>query len=1002
VNQKTLLILASCVAGVLAQAQIKPGFEPGNLSVLRVGDKNSTLAKTGDPLFLVEYTPSGVLTNSIAIPTNGPTALIIGGTSSSEGAISRSANSNFIVIAGYNTDLPYSSSLSGSDSTAVPRGIATIDFNGNYDFVTNTQTEFSGNNIRSGVSDGSNNFWAVGAVGGTVYMGLASPPATVQSSDADSDVISIFNGNLCFSSHKSTPAGIFSIEGLPTTESETNLIFTTGATSSPYGFAISPDNSIAYVADGRLVSSGGGIQKFVNDGGWSLDYTIAAGTTNGARGLVVDFANPPVIYATTTEASNNRLITITDTGSGAAVKVLASAGDTEVFRGVQFASQGSPPSISSPLQPQIVKQGQSALFSVTAAGSGTLYYMWESNSTPLTGWQTSPIYTVTTTDDPAESISVTVLISNSWGTTLSSSTLTVTSTNSPPPAPIITSEPASLALNAGETAIFSVGATGESLSFQWQFNKTNLTDSAVISGSTTATLTLSDVFGASAGSYSVTVTNGGGASNSTPALLTVADPWIEAQPTGMTYLAGGTIDLSAAAIGTQLAYQWTLDGGNLLGATNSALIVTNAAQGQSGNYAVQISGTYGAVTSAAVTVIVAPPQTPFFESHLVVLRVGDGAQMLTNSGNTLFLDQFSTNGGYVSTMALPDTGPSALIISGVATSEGYMTLSENGRLLVVAGYNTNRGALTNSLSSSLSSAVPRLIGTIDGAGNYAATASTSLQYSGDNFRAAATDGSNNFWGAGSGDGTWYFGNNGNAATVQSSVTNCRVVNVINGSLFFSTQSGTGGLYSFGSLPESAAVPTEVFITSSSSSPEDFTLNAAGNLAYVADDGSKGGVQRWEMVGGTWTNIYALGSGVTRIGARSLSVDFSGADPVIYAITAETATNRLIAITDAGPNSPAVTLASCPANELFRAVKFAPALPQPSPLQLSAPVWANGQFSFNVTGIIGLQYAVESSADLTTWLPLQTNAAPFTFVLTNAADYSQQYFRGVIPITQAQP
>ena len=62
---------------------------------------------------------------------------------------------------------------------------------------------------------------------------------------------------------------------------------------------------------------------------------------------------------------------------------------------------------------------------------------------------------------------------------------------------------------------------------------------------------------AAAASYSVTITNAGGATNSTPALLTVADPWISAQPVGMTYLAGGTIDLSVGAIGTQLTYQWT-------------------------------------------------------------------------------------------------------------------------------------------------------------------------------------------------------------------------------------------------------------------------------------------------------------------------------------------------------------------------------------------------------------------------------------------------------------
>ncbi len=990
-----LLVLVWCLPVALAHAQITPGFEPGNLCVLRVGNGTAALASSGDPVFLDEYTTNGILTNSVAIPTNGPTALIIG-SASSEGAISRSANSNFIVMVGYNTNLLYGSGLPSSSATAVPRGIATIDFNGNYAFITNTRTAFNANNIRSGVSDGSNNFWAVGAVSGTVYMGLASPPATVQSALANSEVVNIFNGNLCYSSQKSAPIGIYYFGGLPTFSAATNLLFGTGSSSSLYGFAISPDNTVAYVADDRAISGGGGIQKYTNNGAWGLAYTFGtgAGSTVGARGVVASFGQPPVIYATTADTSANRLIGVTDTGSSAAVTVLATAAANEVFRGVQFTPQGSPPSVSGPLQPQTVDQGQSALFTIAATGSGTLYYLWESNSTPLTDWETNTSLSLTTTNYATGSFPVEVLVSNAWGTAMSSATLTINPTNALPPAPIITMEPASLATNAGGTAVFSVVATGASLSFQWQMNNTNLTDSAFIFGSTTPTLMLANVFGGSAGSYSVTITNAGGVTNSTPAILTVADPWITAQPAGHTYLAGGTFNLTVGAIGTQLAWQWTLNNSNISGATNSTYVASNVVAGQSGSYAVAVSGTYGAVTSAVATVIVAPPQTTFFPSNLVVLRVGDGAQTLINSGNTLFLDQFASNGAYVSTMALPDSGAASLLISGVATSEGCMTLSGDGRLLAVAGYSTNRGALSSSLSSSTSAAVPRVIGTIDGAGHYALAASTSTQYSAANLRAGATDGSNDFWGAGSAGGTYYFGNTATAGTVQNSVANCRVINVVNGSLVFSTQSGTAGLYSLGGLPTTAAAASLVFATGSSSSPEDFAINGAANLAYIADDSSAGGIQCWQFSGGTWAKAYDLVSGAAGIGARSLTVNFSGANPVIYAVTAETAANRLIAITDTGVGSVAVTLASCPPNELFRAVKFAPALnPFPAP-GLSVPTFSGGQFSFNLTGVAGYEYVIETSADLAGWQPLQTNTAPFTFTLTNAAGNAQQYFRAV--------
>ncbi len=147
---------------------------------------------------------------------------------------------------------------------------------------------------------------------------------------------------------------------------------------------------------------------------------------------------------------------MTDSNSTAAVKVLATAGANEVFHGVQFSPQGNPPSISGPLQQQTVDQGQAAQFSVTAAGSGTLYYFWESNSTPLTGWETNASFTFTTTNELTKSFPVEVLISNLWGTATSTATLTIIASN----APIITTQPASLAINAGETAVFSVAATG--------------------------------------------------------------------------------------------------------------------------------------------------------------------------------------------------------------------------------------------------------------------------------------------------------------------------------------------------------------------------------------------------------------------------------------------------------------------------------------------------------------------------------------------------------------
>jgi hypothetical protein len=82
--------------------------------------------------------------------------------------------------------------------------------------------------------------------------------------------------------------------------------------------------------------------------------------------------------------------------------------------------------------------------------------------------------------------------------------------------PTITRQPASLAVHAGATAVFSVTAAGTPpLSYQWQFRGTS------IAGATRTSLTLSNVQAVQAGSYAVRVTNTFGSIISSNALLMV-------------------------------------------------------------------------------------------------------------------------------------------------------------------------------------------------------------------------------------------------------------------------------------------------------------------------------------------------------------------------------------------------------------------------------------------------------------------------------------------------
>ncbi|MGO8697314.1 MAG: CotH kinase family protein [Limisphaerales bacterium] len=396
-----------------------------------------------------------------------------------------------------------------------------------------------------------------------------------------------------------------------------------------------------------------------------------------------------------------------------------------------------------------------------------------------------------------------------------------------------------------------------------------------------------------------------------------------------------------------------------------------------------------------------PSAAPFTAGNLVVLRVGDGTESLGGSGNSVFIDQFTTNGAPAGSIAIPDNAPNALLVSGAASSEGAMTRSGDGRLLVIAGYNialTNAALLGSSLASASAASAPRALGVLDAHGNFAIAAVTTNQYGGDNMRSGTTDGSGNYWGAGATSGTFYFGS-GPPNTIQTNIVNSIVIQDLGGNLYFSTQKDRPGLWQIPATPTVSATNTVMFLSAGSkANPYAFALNSNASTAYLADDTLKGagGIQRWDFSGGAWAMTYAFTS-LTNVGARGVAVDFSRANPVIYATTAESIANRLVVITDTGADSSATTLATAGVNQIFRGVALAPNAAV-DPHIFNSVANTNG-FDITWTSLLGQNYTVQWASDLSSanWTTLTnlTSTLPTTTVIDATAPADTNRFYRII-------
>ncbi|HLO45215.1 MAG TPA: immunoglobulin domain-containing protein, partial [Leadbetterella sp.] len=248
-------------------------------------------------------------------------------------------------------------------------------------------------------------------------------------------------------------------------------------------------------------------------------------------------------------------------------------------------------------------EGENVTLEVSATGAIT-GYQWKKAGTPITG-QTSASLTLSniTTADAAE-YSVDIL-GPCGNQTRSGIILTVSTTKA-----IITTNPVNAIKCVGESQTFTAAASNAG-SYKWQKDGSDLTDGGNISGSSSSSLTISNLCATcDAGTYTVKAFGAGACASqsvtSSAATLTVNTPIsITSVSTSQSKCEGENVTLEVVAAGTITSYQWKKAGNNITGQTNASLTLSNLTTADIAEYSVDIFGPCGTVSHSGINVAVA-------------------------------------------------------------------------------------------------------------------------------------------------------------------------------------------------------------------------------------------------------------------------------------------------------------------------------------------------------------------------------------------------------------
>lgn len=360
-------------------------------------------------------------------------------------------------------------------------------------------------------------------------------------------------------------------------------------------------------------------------------------------------------------------------GCGAVSEVASSAATLALYSPVAIDTQ--------PIDRTICPGGNTTFVVAATAQTGSLSYSWELSTNGGSVWSgildggvysgsATNTLTLTGANATYNGYKYRVKVTDGCGAVNATYSTVVTLTTYSPVS--ITSNPPNRQICPSTNTTFSVSATAGNgaLTYQWQESInggstwSNLSNTSLYSGVTTATLTLTSAPSTLDNNrYRVIVTDACGSVNaatSSAGILNFNTPVsVTTQPANQTGCAGGNVSFMAVASGTGFSYQWqeSTDGGSsysnltntgiFSGVTTNSLTLSGVtASYDTRRYRVVVTGSCNAVnSSSAVLTVVVPPAITVDPVSTTVCEGTAANFSVTASGSSLTYQwQYSSTG----------------------------------------------------------------------------------------------------------------------------------------------------------------------------------------------------------------------------------------------------------------------------------------------------------------------------------------------------------------------